>query len=204
MPIYLPIHLECPFSMTQLYFHITSTQNDDLDLFEKCDDIYFAKTSLNHIKKLKKAYFCGNYADIFTLQNSISYDIRTLIKGSAILEQKPTEYSSIVKSAIHFINKNLYITLTVSEVAHALNVSNYMLSSLFKKEMKKTVGQYIDERVMQKALELILYNSEMSINDISSELGFCDQFYFSKKFKIFVGEKPLSFRLKRYINNSGK
>lgn len=204
MPIYLPIHLECPFSMTQLYFHITSTQNDDLDLFEKCDDVYFAKTSLNHIKKLKKAYFCGNYVDIFTLQNSISSDIQTLIKGSAVLEQKPTEYSSIVKSAIHFINKNLYITLTVSEVAHALNVSNYTLSSFFKKEMKKTVGQYIDERVMQKALELMLYNSEMSINDISSELGFCDQFYFSKKFKIFAGEKPLSFRLKRNINNSGK
>ena len=204
IPIYLPIHLECPVTMTQLYFHITSPRNDDLDLFEKCDDIYFAKTSFNHIKKLKTAYLCGTYADIFTLQNIISSDIQTLIKGSAVLEQKPADYSSIVKSAIHFINKNLYITLTVPEVAHALNISNYTLSSLFKKEMKKTIGQYIDERVMQRALELMLYNSEMSINDISSELGFCDQFYFSKKFKIFAGEKPLSFRLKRNIKNSGK
>lgn len=202
IPIYLPIHLECPVAMTQLYFHITSTKNDDLDLFEKCDDIYFAKTSLNHIKKLKKAYLCGNYADILMMQNDILSDIQTLIKDTSVLEQKPYEYSSIVKSAIHFINKNMYITLTVSDVANALNISNYMLSSLFKKEMNKTIGQYIDEIVMQRALELMLYHREMSINDIASELGFCDQFYFSKKFKIYSGEKPLSFRLKRKINNS--
>ena len=44
----------------------------------------------------------------------------TLIKDTSVLEQKPYEYSSIVKSAIHFINKNLYITLTVSDVANVL------------------------------------------------------------------------------------
>ena len=43
--------------------------------------------------------------------------------------------------------------------------------------------------------------SESTVVRFASELGFCDQFYFSKKFKIYPGEKPLSFRLKRKINS---
>ena len=40
----------------------------------------------------------------------------------------------------------------------------------------------------------LLANEQLSIAEISTRLGFCDQFYFSRRFKQKFGETPSSFR----------
>ena len=61
------------------------------------------------------------------------------------------------------------------------------------KETGVTLGKYIDDMVFIKAQELLL-NNQLSIATISTFLGFCDQFYFSRWFKSMHGETPSHFR----------
>ena len=64
---------------------------------------------------------------------------------------------------------------------------------IFKKEIGVSVGRYIDDRLMYVA-ELELRRGEKSINEISDMLGFCDQFYFSRRFSQTYGIPPIKYR----------
>ena len=83
--------------------------------------------------------------------------------------------------------------LTLKEICDALYTSKSTLSSRFRDEVGMSIGKYIDYRVMISA-ECDLTSSERSILEISDSLGFCDQFYFSRRFKEKHGLSPREFR----------
>ena len=60
----------------------------------------------------------------------------------------------------------------------------------FRKKYTRLTGrapkQFMMNRVMEQAAQLLIETSR-SINDIADELGFCDQFHFSKRFKSHTG-----------------
>ena len=59
--------------------------------------------------------------------------------------------------------------------------------------MGKTLTDYVNERKMLLAKELIL-NGEMSLTDISTYLGFDNYNYFSRLFKQYLGITPISLK----------
>lgn len=76
-----------------------------------------------------------------------------------------------------------------------LNITNNTLSKLIKKEFAKTSTQLINERVILEAKKL-LHLTYRSVKEIASELGFEDEFYFSRYFKKSVGCSPKQYREK--------
>ena len=57
-----------------------------------------------------------------------------------------------------------------------------LFGRLFKKEMGKTFSDYVADFKMTVAKEL-LENTDLSVTDISNDLGFSDSGYFIKIFK---------------------
>ena len=72
-------------------------------------------------------------------------------------------------------------------------VSESTLVKLFRKEVGVPLGAYIDDLVFFRA-EVLLSETQMSLRDISSSLGFCDQFYFSRRLSQRHGESPRAYR----------
>ena len=103
------------------------------------------------------------------------------------------ELSACVQKALAYINENLSASLTISEVAENVFVSPDTLSRRFKKEMGESVGRYIDGIILYKA-EQLLSGSDLPLSQISAELGFYDQFYFSRRFKEKFSVSPLKYR----------
>jgi AraC-like DNA-binding protein len=99
----------------------------------------------------------------------------------------------IIQKACLIIRDNPSKNLNIEDLARDLNV-NY---SLFRKAFKKYTGlspmQYHTSLRMKQAVYL-LTNSEMSVKEISFNLGFCSVFYFSKLFKEKIHKTPSEFR----------
>ena len=98
-------------------------------------------------------------------------------------------------NTIEYIRENLSVKISVKELADRLYISESILAKKFRKEVGITLGKYIDKMVFYEAEKLIM-QGDLTIGQISEKLGFCDQFYFSRKFKERYQETPQSYIMK--------
>ena len=87
-------------------------------------------------------------------------------------------------------------SLKVEELAKARFVSKTYLEKLFRKEMGMSVGQYIDTELMRTA-KWWLEQTNRSVAEVSSILGYQDPYYFSRRFKQLCQMTPLAYRKSR-------
>ncbi|MFD2115121.1 helix-turn-helix transcriptional regulator [Paenibacillus yanchengensis] len=70
--------------------------------------------------------------------------------------------------------------------------SNYLIT-LFKKQMRMTLKNYIQEQRIEEAKKLLRLTND-TISSISTRLNFYDQSYFIKVFKKHTGITPKQYR----------
>ena len=99
-----------------------------------------------------------------------------------------------VQEAMDYMVKNCGdSTLSVSQVAYALGLSEGHLSHLFKKETGSTVGNYLTRCRIQKAMGL-LRQGKLKVYEIAEACGYRDITYFSGTFKKLVGMTPSEYQ----------
>ncbi|REC62347.1 AraC family transcriptional regulator [Chryseobacterium pennae] len=82
---------------------------------------------------------------------------------------------------------------TVQYLSDQLHISPGYLSDMLRSLIGKGAQQYIHEKLIEKAREL-LTTTELTISEIAYELGFEHPQSFSKLFKIKTSTSPLEFR----------
>ena len=102
-------------------------------------------------------------------------------------------YSVIIQTCMDYIDFHYNFPLSLSALAGLCSVSESYLSTLFKKETKMTVTEYINSTRIRQAL-ILLNSSAMSIGEIASQCGFFDANYFSRVFKKQLGLSPKEYR----------
>ncbi len=103
----------------------------------------------------------------------------------------------ILRPAIDYIQNNYCRNICLDEMATLCNISSSYFSKLFKKITGENFSNYINKLRMEKARQL-LETSNISIKDLSIDLGYEDCAYFVKVFKKIVGLTPTSYR-QQYI-----
>ena len=103
---------------------------------------------------------------------------------------------TVIQKACLIIRENIDKNLTIEEIAKDLNVSYSLFRTAFKKYTGLSPIQYHLSLRIQHAVYL-LNNTDLSIKEISFNLGFCSIFYFSKVFKEKTKQNPSSFRQKK-------
>jgi YesN/AraC family two-component response regulator len=120
-----------------------------------------------------------------------------------ILEKhKEYIYNSLINKVISYIKKNIENDLSLKELSSFVNVHPNYLSSTFKKEVGKTLSEYINEQKIA-AIKLYMNYTNLSISEISYTFNFTHCSYFSRFFKKHTGITPMSYKkqLKNHISS---
>ncbi len=130
--------------------------------------------------------------------NSISQNtalMREMFRSYCRLVRKHSiqSYSLAVQKTMLLIDSDLSADLSLSSLSKQQNISSAYLSSLFKKETGKTVSEYIREKRVQYAANL-LSTTHLQIQTIALHCGIMDVQYFSKLFKKQMGKTPKEYR----------
>ena len=151
-------------------------------------DIDFSIDSLN-----KDVWAVCNYISMLyrnrILQNSINSELSNAMRLTEDYYQN--EY--IVSSAIDFIKKNYSNKLSLDLISKHCYCNSAYLSHLFKKVVGISITDYINMCRIERAKHL-LDVTNLTITQISGEVGFSDPSYFSKMFKKLQGVYPTHYR----------
>lgn len=154
-------------------------------LVEAMEDFYNEKTNCFRVKIFK------NNIQSFLLD---VYDkTRTLFKIDKSEEVGRREELFI--KFIHLIHKYCPQQREVGFYAGKLYITSRYLSSITQNVADKSAKYIIDKHAIQR-IKIMLKYSNMSIQDISYELNFPDQSFFSRYFKKHTGMSPLEYREK--------
>lgn len=82
---------------------------------------------------------------------------------------------------------------TVAEYAHLLSVTPNHLNKSVKSASGKSPSVWIDESIILEA-KVLLYQSGLTVAEISYEMGLDDPSYFGRLFKKYTGMTPTEFR----------
>lgn len=99
-----------------------------------------------------------------------------------------------LRSAIAYIHRNYTSQIRLSDMCAACGVSPQHLIRLFKAETGMTPVQYINNYRVSRAQMMIRDNPNLSVKEISYELGFENPHYFSRLFTKILGQTPRSMR----------
>ncbi len=192
IPSVMNFECECDSYMEKLYFHVVLPGQSGYDIFsrlpgcaeiegggiiEKCIDLFNAN-SMDAVMRLKHILY-----DV-TLK---AFECENIYIGDV------DEYSEITRKAISYIDENMKASIKIDEIASSIYVSSSKLKKQFRCDTGVSVGKYIDDKLMFIAENEIRKNKH-SIREISEKLGFCDQFYFSRKFSERYGLPPTKYR----------
>lgn len=106
------------------------------------------------------------------------------------------DYSEPVKKTAEFLSLNFSQKITLLQLANRVNLSEIYLSRIFKKEVGMTIFQYIAHLRCAQAAEM-LKGSDISIQEISNYVGYPDNNYFVKVFKVHYGMTPSEYRAQK-------
>lgn len=109
--------------------------------------------------------------------------------------KKDNKHKDMIVTALSYLEANFNKPdLSTELLAGIVNLTPGYFGKLFSDHMGKTVNEYVIELRMRKAKEL-LENSCSPVSDISSEVGYTNQSYFTSIFKKYFGMTPNQYRI---------
>lgn len=193
LPAGLSCSYRCPETMCKLFFHLNLQQPNGYDIMLGFDRIAVADISLESLQKLRGSCEGNSCIDSIAVTVSLYQILLDMQEVYGFAKDVLPAYSDLVSNTIQDIRNHLSAQLRVGELAKRQYVSRTHLSQQFHKEVGVSIGKYIDQQLMNEA-QWQLSRTDDSVEKISSALGFCNQFYFSKCFKDSCGMSPLAFR----------
>lgn len=133
-------------------------------------------------------YFVNDDIFLQTVSNYITRIILSLASGADTLPNTKTYETELFKAALEIMNKKISDSLSVEDLAHSLNISVSSLKRLFDKYAGMSVHKYFLSLKIKTAT--VLLKGGMSVSEVSDELGFSSQGYFSAAYKRETGTNP--------------
>lgn len=153
-------------------------------------ELYETRQFMKQLLHITNTYgFSGNAADALTLV--------ILEELSCRLRENSTVSRTQVTQIGEYVRMNSHKMLSVATVAAHFGYHQDYISRLFRKHFGLGLKEYITEQKIKKAKDLLL-TTELSVKQISSELGYAQENLFIKFFVYHEKISPTVFRNQYY------
>lgn len=193
IPAGLHYDYHCESCMEKWYFHINIRMPDGFDLFDGCRMCYSEKLPEEAMQRMERQYDAVSLDAVFAIQAEVLKVVSDMILAAGLEKREVHTYSPLLQELFVYVRKMISSRMNVAQLAEYLNISPSTLAKRFKKETEMPIGTYLDQILFNQACQLLL-TTDLSVGQISEQLGFCDQFYFSRYFKRHQKETPTSYR----------
>lgn len=110
-----------------------------------------------------------------------------------IAERIENQSESAIEKAKKYMQENFSKDISLEDVSMKVDISSYYFSKLFKEETGNNFIEYLTKLRMEEAIRL-LRESDLSMKEICSRVGYQDPNYFSRNFKKYTGITPTEAR----------
>lgn len=101
--------------------------------------------------------------------------------------------TSVVEKAKEYIGNRYHKDISLDDISREVNISPYYFSKIFKEETGVNFIEYLTGIRIERAKEL-LKDTEYSMKEICTMVGYSDPNYFSRSFKKKVGVTPTEYK----------
>ena len=179
--------------LEKVYAHFNILRPDGYDLLRDFKGVGVIERNQAHIEKIFALFESPYMSDKFIFDSMLQSDIADMIGKYGIIKRKSVNVSPVIQKVIDIILEKPNIKITVASLSQAINVSESFLSKKFRKETGLSVNEYLSQMVFYNA-QIELATSDKSIDEIAEKYGFCDRFYFSRRFKKVFFTTPAHYR----------
>lgn len=117
-----------------------------------------------------------------------------VIRLSNIKNKRNNAYTDVVTNIKNVLDNQIQLPFDSDQLCKQIGLCFRQINRLFKKEAGTTVYNYVLIRKIESA-KMMLLDTELTVNEISYQLGYADPHYFSNLFKKKTGLSPNHFRL---------
>lgn len=196
IPAYTKFSCECEVELVKFYAHVSVVKQDGTDAFSNIGRVLEAVDD-GFVRRLESLIKDDGIEALIKIRQTVFEALLYVCKKEGVVLGAQKKYSALVKYAIDYINENLSASLKISDIANSLSVAGVTLQQRFTKEVGMPIGKFIDQKLMMTA-ERELIKGDMNVGEIAEKLGFCDRFYFSRRFSEWYGASP-----KKYLKMRG-
>ncbi len=116
----------------------------------------------------------------------------SVLSNQIVVRQKNAEPAIIVK-AKQFISENYSESISLEQVAKAVNTSSFYFCKMFKRITGLNFTEYVSRVRIERAKNLLL-NPNLRISEIAFDVGFQSLTHFNRVFRKLVGLSPSNYR----------
>ena len=181
-------------SHAKLFYNLVRTQNNIIlsnpfvSVLDSCIELYNILYNAEDPARDTWLYLNSSLLiqNIFNTLSELGHNIRK------IKELTPAQ-ETVVNMALKYISDNYKNELNIDTICNEISFSKYYFCKIFKRQMGITVHQYVNEFRINKAKELLAY-SKLSVNSISTQVGFKTPLTFMRAFERSVHMTPSEYR----------
>jgi AraC family transcriptional regulator len=156
--------------------------------------------SVDSLARQIRQCFLQDDKSVVSLASSLAIQAVERLLNSSEVRRRPLRYKLAqhqVRTTLEYINENLASPLSVEALAQVAGLSGYFFAHAFTEMLGHSPHQYILERRLARAREMIT-KTELSLAEIAYSVGFSSQSHMTSTFCKRLGVTPRVLRQSQY------
>ncbi len=170
---------------------IISLSDEQLSLYDNYINLLIFRSKDKSINYNRDVLRC--------IVKAMIYDSYSILDQKSIVNRSYSKKEELCINFLSLVSEHFKEEKKLQFYSQKLAVSSKYLSHVLNSITHKTASEWIDTYLLMEA-KVLLSSSDLSIKEISANLGFPNQSFFGKFFRRFTKISPLRYRKNIYAN----